>query len=115
MNAQGVKDDSHLNLLLGNTSYVAQEKLDGMRAIVHVTKDGLRIFSRSARVADPSRPLDKTSSLPHLASIQLPELVGTILDTEILSPGKDSAELSGLVHRKNGNGQSGSVRIYVFD
>src|SRR5258708_29912032 len=115
MNAQGVKEQAHLERLLNDPAFVAQEKLDGMRAIVHVTKDGLRIFSRSAGVADPSRPLEKTSAVTHLAAIKLPGLNGTILDSEILLPGEDSATLSGTVHRKETNGQNHLVKIFVFD
>lgn len=115
MNAQGVKDDDHLGLLLQSQNYIAQLKLDGMRAVVHITASGLRIFSRSAGVADPSRPLEKTSSLPHLASLVFPELVGTVLDCEILAPGKDSAELSGLVHRKEVDSDNTKVKLFVFD
>ena len=115
MNAQGVKDDDHLNLLLQSQNYIAQLKLDGMRAVVHITSSGLRIFSRSAGVADPSRPLEKTSSLPHLASLVFPELVGTVLDCEILAPGKDSAELSGLIHRKEIDSDNTKVKLFVFD
>lgn len=115
MNAVGVKDDGQLDRLLDDPAFIAQEKLDGIRAIVHVTKDGLRIFSRSAGVADPTRPLEKTSALPHLAAIQLPGLSGTILDSEILLPGEDSATLAGTVHRKDGNGQNHLVKIFVFD
>lgn len=115
MNAQGVRDDSHLNTLLGDSSYIAQEKLDGMRAIVHITRRGLRIFSRSAGVEDPTRPLEKTCALPHLANITFPDLAGTILDGEILAPGLDCATLSGTVHRRNGNGDSSTVHLFVFD
>src|SRR3990172_1838944 len=86
-----------------------------MRAVVHITKTGLRIFSRSAGVKDPTRPLEKTSSLPHLARLTFPDLVGTVLDGEILIPGKDSAEIAGSVHRKNGNGQNHQVKLFVFD
>lgn len=113
MNCQGVKDELHCQLLLSNPSYVAQEKLDGMRAVVHVAKSGLRIFSRSAGVKDPTRPLEKTSSLPHLAKLTFPDLIGTVLDGEILIPGKDSAEIAGSIHRKNGN--NGLVKLFVFD
>lgn len=113
MNCQGVKDELHLQLLLSNPSFVAQEKLDGMRAVAHITKTGLRIFSRSAGVKDPTRPLEKTSSLPHLAKLTFPDLVGTVLDGEILIPGKHSAEIAGSVHRKNGN--NGLVKLFVFD
>jgi ATP-dependent DNA ligase len=115
MSAQGVKDKAHLDELLDDPNYIAQEKLDGMRAIVHVTKDGLRIFSRSAGVNDPFRPLEKTAALPHLAVLQFPHLAGTILDGEILLPGVDSATLSGTVNRKETNGESTRVKFFVFD
>ena len=113
MNAQGVKDDRELQDLLTDPHYYAQEKLDGMRAIVHVTKGGLRIFSRSAGVADPTKPLEKTASLPHLASLEFPGFEGTILDCEILAKGQTSAQLSGNVHRKNG--ENGTLKLWVFD
>lgn len=115
MNAQGVKDETHLGVLLESSNYIAQIKLDGMRAIVHITQDGLRVFSRSAGVADPTKPLEKTSSLPHLAALKFPELVGTILDAEILIPGLDCAELAGTVHRKELNDDNTKVKLFVFD
>lgn len=115
MNAQGIKNSDHLNILLDSPDYIAQIKLDGMRAIVHITSDGLRIFSRSAGVADPTRPLEKTASLPHLAALKFPEIVGTILDAEILIPGLDCAELAGTVHRKELNGDNTKVKLFVFD
>lgn len=102
-------------MLLDSPDYIAQIKLDGMRAIVHITESGIRIFSRSAGVADPTKPLEKTASLPHLAALKFPELVGTILDAEILIPGLDCAELSGTVHRKELNGDNTKVKLFVFD
>lgn len=115
MNAQGIKDERHLDQLISNSNYVAQEKLDGMRAIIHICKDGLRIFSRSAGVDDPTRPLEKTSSLPHLAEMKFPQLVGTILDAEILAPGVDVASMSGAIHSKQANATNGLVKAFVFD
>jgi ATP-dependent DNA ligase/predicted DNA-binding WGR domain protein len=113
MNAQGIDGEEHLDQLLDSPEYAAQEKLDGMRAVVHVTPAGLRIFSRNAGVGNPFRPLEKTSSLPHLAHLQFPKLVGTVLDCEILAPGKASAEIAGMVNSTNGS--NGSVHIYAFD
>lgn len=115
MNAQGIRSDDHLQMLLDNTDYIAQIKLDGMRAVVHITTTGLRIYSRNAGVADPTRPLEKTSSLPHLATLKFPELVGTVLDCEILIPGKDSAELAGTVNRKELVQDNTKVKLFVFD
>lgn len=115
MNAVGVKDEAHLNQLLGDDNFAAQEKLDGMRAIVHVTRTGLRIFSRSSGVDDPTHPLEKTSALPHLAFQEYPRLRGTIIDGEILLPGTDSATLSGTVHRNTVSGANKLVKLFVFD
>jgi ATP-dependent DNA ligase len=115
MNAQGIKNQDHFNWLICNENYAAQEKLDGMRSIIFITKAGLRIFSRSAGVDDPSRPLEKTSALPHLASLRFPHLVNTILDAEILAPGVDAAHLSGAIHSNGVGKTNGLVKIFVFD
>jgi ATP-dependent DNA ligase len=115
MNAVGVRDEAHLNQLLNDENFAAQEKLDGMRAIVHITRTGFRIFSRSAGVEDPTRPLEKTSALPHLAFHLFPKLVGTILDGEILLPGSDSATLAGTVHRIKVADENRLVKLFVFD
>lgn len=115
MNAQGVRDNEHLEQLFDDPNYIAQEKLDGMRTIVHITSDGLRIFSRSAGVADPTRPLEKTSALPHLAEIKFPKIAGTIIDAELASPGVDSAKIAGTVHRKHIQPDYLALRIMAFD
>ena len=114
MNAQGVKNEEHLQQLLNDDNFIAQEKLDGMRAIVHITPSGLRIFSRSAGVADPTKPLEKTSALPHLAELKFSEMTGTILDCEILARGMDSAQLSGTIHKKDVSDNQ-TVKLFVFD
>jgi hypothetical protein len=64
---------------------------------------------------DPTQPLEKTDALPHLASLQFPFLAGTVLDCEILVPGKDSATTAGTVNRKDTNGDSRRVKMFVFD
>jgi len=115
MNAQGIKDENHLEQLISSYNYAAQEKLDGMRAIIHICKDGLRIFSRSAGVDDPTRPLEKSSSLPHLVKMKFPDLAGTILDAEILAPGIDVASLSGAIHSKQAGATNRLVKIFIFD
>ena len=115
MNAQGIKDDDHMQALLNDDSFVAQEKLDGMRAVIHITKNGLRIFSRSAGVADPTMPLEKTAALPHLAVLTFPDHIGTVLDAEILIAGKDCAEISGTIHKKDIGADNHQVTAFVFD
>lgn len=115
MNARGVEDDAHFEELMTDDNYVLQEKLDGMRGVDHITNDGMRIFSRNAGVADPTRPLEKTASLPHLAAIKFPRLAGTIMDSEILMPGVDSATLAGNVNSRDNREDNKKVKLYVFD
>ena len=115
MNAQGVKDEAHLKQLLNDDHYVAQQKLDGCRAVAQITTSGLRIFSRSAGVADPTKPLEKTSALPHLAALNFPGMEGTILDCEILASNMDSAQLSGTIHKNEVTNDNHLVKLYVFD
>ncbi len=86
-----------------------------MRAVVFVTKTGVRIFSRSSGVNDPTRPLEKTSALPHLAGLKFPGLNGVVLDSEILAPGIDSARLSGNIHRNEITDENRKVKLFVFD
>jgi ATP-dependent DNA ligase len=86
-----------------------------MRAIVHITRTGLRIFSRSAGVEDPTQPLEKTSALPHLAFQEYRQLAGTIIDGEILLPGSDSSTLSGTVHSITVSAANKLVKLFVFD
>ena len=115
MNAQGIKNENHLDQLISSYNYAAQEKLDGMRAIIHICKDGIRIFSRSAGVDNPTQPLEKTSSLPHLASMKFPNLTGTILDAEILAPGVDASSIAGAINSKQPGPTSDIVKAFVFD
>jgi len=68
---KGIKNDDHLNQLICNTNYVAQEKLDGMRAIIHICKGGLRIFSDLLVSMIQTRPLEKTSSLPQSGIVEI--------------------------------------------
>jgi ATP-dependent DNA ligase len=112
MNAQGARDADHVEDLFRDDNYIAQEKLDGMRAVVHIGENGLRIFSRSAGVADNTRPLEKTQSLPHLKDLVVDGMAGCVLDAELLVPDTDSANIAGAVNSKEG---SDKAILYVFD
>jgi len=111
MAANGIKEAEAARFITAG-NYIAQEKLDGMRATIHVTATGLRIFSRSAGVADPTKPLEKTASIPHLAALRYPDLVGSILDCELLVPGLDAAGIAGEINSRFG---AKKAQAYVFD
>jgi ATP-dependent DNA ligase len=78
-------DDSH---------YVAQEKLDGARYILHKDEQGrVKIYSRQISKVT-SEPVIKTEQLRHLAD-EFDKLVpnGTVLDGEVVAPGLSSSNL----------------------
>lgn len=61
---------------------IIEPKLDGARAILLFTETGVRVFSRrNNRFGDQS---EFTENVPHIASIRVPQLAGTILDGEII-------------------------------
>jgi ATP-dependent DNA ligase len=77
-----------------NHNYVAQEKLDGARYIIHKDENGkVRIYSRQIS-KKTGFPPDKTLQLQHLAanfSSFVPN--GTVIDGEVVAPGKSTFNL----------------------
>jgi ATP-dependent DNA ligase len=68
-----------------NDNIVAEEKLDGNRLKLHLTATGVRADSRR-RDTKTRNFSEKSENLPHLLSLRIPELVGTVLDTEGMIP-----------------------------
>jgi ATP-dependent DNA ligase len=65
-------------------AWIVQEKHDGVRALLHVEKDGVRITGRSHSDVT-HRPLEHQENLPHLTE-GLGAIEGTILDGELVCP-----------------------------
>jgi ATP-dependent DNA ligase len=64
--------------------WIVQPKLDGVRTLLHVEEDGVRITGRC--VSDVTyRLTEHQDNLPHLVT-GLEELHGTILDGELVCP-----------------------------
>lgn len=108
---------------------VIEPKLDGARAILLVTKTGIRVFSRrNNRFGDQS---EFTESVPHIANLRLSGLEGAILDGELIcQPGGVSASGNipagtlGATMSVVGSSpeeairtqeQSGKAHVYIFD
>lgn len=75
-------------------NYVAQEKLDGARYIVHYDLDGrVRIYSRQIS-KKTGEPVLKTEQLAHIAAEAIENLPrGTVLDGEVVALGLSSSNL----------------------
>lgn len=102
--------------LMKNDLYVGQEKLDGVRALLHVTSTGsFRFTTRGSTLDDPGTPIDITHRLPHLAKYKIPSMAGTVIDGELLDLGRTSAEVAGIVSYKSMVPVPRSIHFYVFD
>jgi ATP-dependent DNA ligase len=67
-----------------DSGYCVQEKLDGVRALLHVTEDGVRITGRT--ISEVTFRLSEfAANVPHLA-VGFENLVGTVLDGELVCP-----------------------------
>ena len=99
--------------------YIAEDKLDGVRATLHIFKDHIRVFSR--RVSKKTGwYAENTDLVPHIRDIAIPELAGTILDAELVMPSglfKDVASTMNCNWDKAIERQSklGKVTASVFD
>jgi ATP-dependent DNA ligase len=78
-------DDAEANALeRDHSGYCVQEKQDGVRALLHVIEDGVRITGRA--VSEVTFRLSEfAANLPHLAQ-GFKHLVGTVLDGELVCP-----------------------------
>ena len=99
--------------------YIAEDKLDGVRATLHIFKDHIRVFSR--RISKKTGwYAENTDLVPHIRDIAIPELAGTILDAELIIQGgvfKDIASTMNCNWEKAIERQIklGKVTANVFD
>lgn len=70
--------------LLDNTDYVAEIKLDGCRAKMHLGKTGIRVDSRNFNKVNYHYD-EKTANFPFLQNLKI-EFPNTILDAEFMAP-----------------------------
>lgn len=66
------------------SGYCVQEKHDGVRALLHVTEDGVRVTGRTVS-ENTFRLSEFATNVPHLAT-GFEHLVGTVLDGELVCP-----------------------------
>jgi bifunctional non-homologous end joining protein LigD len=71
--------------LWDNPEWIAEEKLDGVRIKLHIGAKGSRVDSRR-RDTKTRRFSEKSANFPHVLSLAIPELEGTVLDCEGFIP-----------------------------
>lgn len=103
--------------LWNDPNYVADIKINGIRATVHFMEKGNRMFTRSASKFDPTRPIEFTHRFPRLANMPAWDVpAGTILDGEVFSPLRRHEEVAGFLNPKNdGPTAPEDFRFICFD
>lgn len=79
-----LSDELATEIEADDSGWVVQQKLDGMRVLVHITEDGVRITGRSLSTTK-FRLCEYQAHVPHLVDA-LRGLIGTILDAELICP-----------------------------
>lgn len=116
MGCKKIRDEKQLESLINDDNYLGQEKLDGVRAVMHVLPDGsLRFTTRGATLANPSEPIDITHRLPHLNKFVIKGLANSELDCELYDPNMESAQVAGQVNYKSDVEVSPTILPYFFD
>lgn len=115
MGCKKLNNNLQFETLMGDDDYIGQEKLDGVRAVMHVSPDGsLRFTTRGATLTNPGVPIDITHRLPHF-NYKFPHLAGLILDGELLDVDLTSAEVAGILNYKSEKPCSKTIRFFIFD
>ncbi len=67
-----------------DSNWIVQPKLDGVRVLMHISKDGIRVTGRNTSEAN-FRLTEHQGNLPHLFA-GVTDFEGTILDGELICP-----------------------------
>lgn len=96
MTAQEVDQD--LEEFNQSLDYLAEEKLDGTRALFHFTDKGIRVFSR--RVSKKTNWFVENSDLlPHIRDWEFPkEYIGTVIDGELYIPDRPFKDVASTMN-----------------
>lgn len=112
-------DPSEYDTYFNDSAYIAEEKYDGSRYVMQITKEG--VFLHSRRESVKGGMCEKSANVPHITSVPaLKSFVGTILDGKIVSPDKkflSVMSVMGSLPEKaiEKQKQNGYVEYVVFD
>jgi bifunctional non-homologous end joining protein LigD len=116
MGCKKIDSISKFESLMRDDNYIGQEKLDGVRALMHVAPDGsLRFTTRGATLTDSETPIEITHRLPHLSKYKIKKLDSSVLDGELIDLGRTSAEVAGIVNFRSTVMVPSTIEFYIFD
>jgi ATP-dependent DNA ligase len=106
--------------LMSDGNYVAEEKFDGSRYLMHIGDTENRFTSRRVSSVDGFL-VEKTDNVPHLRDLPFrTEFAGTVLDGEMIAPGKDFGSIVSIMGSNPDRAvtiqrDNGCARYMVFD
>lgn len=124
--AKAVHNDKAIDRIEPENAY-AEEKLDGERLVIHFMNNGEKINRATTRRQSVKTGLlnEKTNNVPHLRSMWIEELAGTVIDGEVMPStwGKEQGTLGALQSIMNSTyenaiekqRQYGFVQYKMFD
>lgn len=94
--------EKKLERLWDSPDYVAEEKIDGERVVIHIEEDGVRLTTRSGGISSVDRPIEITHRWPQIQEFNFSGILpGTVLDSEVYSFVLRPEEVAGLLNYKS--------------
>lgn len=115
MGCKKVKTIDEQIRLLNSDLYYAQPKIDGVRCIMFIDKEGnVSYTTRGSSVEDPSKTIDISHRLEHLP-VSIPYLWDSILDGELFCEYLTSAKVAGMVSHRSTVEVNPDIVYKLFD
>lgn len=89
-------DKDLIKQLYKDPNWIAEEKFDGERYMLHLGNEGNKLYSRNISSVT-NQPIDRAANVPHLTSKIYPDLDGTVIDGEILAPVGNFSKVSSIM------------------
>lgn len=120
MSAKEPLNEDELQSMLTSEFFYAEEKLDGVRATLHIREEGLRLFSR--RISKKTNwYAENSDNVPHIRDLEHDHrLCGTIIDGELRIEGGDFKDIASVMNCKPQEAIKrqetlGKVTFHAFD
>lgn len=117
MGCKKLKNRDKEEALMKNSNYIAQEKFDGISAIVQVEKGKLKFTTRGASVDNPDVPINITHRMTDWLNFDIGGAYfdGLVLDAEITHPELTASELAGKLNYKSDKEVPSGIEVNIYD
>jgi ATP-dependent DNA ligase len=117
MKCKSIKTQRELEKVISTDQYAIEEKIKGVRGVIHISNGQIHVFSRGSSKFEPDKPIELTHRLPHfeMSKTTLERLDGFILDCELYTPELDDSEIAGKLNARSMLPTDERIKAYIFD